>query len=236
MSNAELRNISRKLLRANEVNPDPNTSMVIATASILGLCARSSTGKGQKIFLDMFGANAYANWDDFFSHPGKKPRPSVDENGFGLGPLYRLYEAADGWVFLAVVTSKDKKLLSKTLEIDLSKHNLESELEELFKTKPVDVWEVELTAKGIGCVEASGPVPPQFFMMDEHVAQEGILVDATHPDWGAYKRLGPMSIFDNGSCSGTEAAGGSTLSLLVELGYDDESIDLLFKERVVRAR
>lgn len=236
MSNAELRETSRKLLRANEVNPDPNTSMVIATAAILGLCARSLSNKGQKIFLDMFGANAYANWDDFFSHPGKKPRPPVDEKGFGLGTLYRLYEAADGWVFLAVVTSRDRQLLAETLDLDLGDQNLATKLEALFKTKPVGVWEAELTAKGIGCVEASGPVPPQFFMMDEHVAQEGILVEATHPDWGTYKRLGPMSVFDNGSYSGAEAAGGSTRSLLDELGYDTESIDQLISGDVVRAR
>lgn len=236
LSNAELREASRKLLRANEVNPDPNTSMVIATSAILGLCARSASGKGQKIFLDMFGANAYANWDDFFSHPGKKPRPKVDKDGFGLGPLYRLYEAADGWVFLAVVTSSDKQSLSNALKLDLSANNLEFVLADLFKTKAVRDWETELTSAGIGCVEASGPVPPQFFMTDNHVAQEGILVDANHPDWGPYKRLGPMSVFQNGSYAGTEAAGGSTVSLLRELGYTNDSIDRLIDRKVVRTR
>lgn len=236
LSNAELRETSRKLLRANEVNPDPNTSMVIATSAILGLCARSASGKGQKIFLDMFGANAYANWDDFFSHPGKRPRPKVDIDGFGLGPLYRLYEASDGWVFLAVVTSNDKQSLSNALNLDLSAKNLESVLADLFKTKAVREWETELTSAGIGCVEASGPVPPQFFMTDNHVLQEGILVDAHHPDWGPYKRLGPMSVFENGSYAGTEAAGGSTVSLLKELGYTNDSIDRLINRKVVRAR
>ena len=236
LGNAELRETARKLLRANEVNPDPNTSMVIATAAILGLCARSSSGKGQKIFLDMFGANAYANWDDFFSHPGKKPRPNVDKDGFGLSPLYRLYETVDGWVFLAVVTSKDRQVFSRALNLDLSAQDLDSLLEDQFKKRSVKEWETELTSIGIGCVEASGPVPPQFFMTDSHVAQEGILVDANHPDWGSYKRLGPMSVFDNGTYAGTAAAGGSTLSLLNELGYSNDSIERLIDEKVVRAR
>ncbi|MCY3883859.1 MAG: CoA transferase [Gammaproteobacteria bacterium] len=235
LNNAEMREMARKLLRANEVNPDPNTSMVIATTAILGLCARSVSGKGQKIFLDMFGANAYANWDDFFSYPDKPPRPNVDSNGFGLGPLYRLYEAQDGWIFLAAVTPKEKQLLAQTLILDIENENLESRLECLFKTKSVAEWETELTRIGIGCVEASGPVPPQFFMVDEHVAQEGILVEATHPDWGTYKRLGPMSVFDNGSYGGTEAAGGSTTSLLKELGYDGNEISELVESNVVRA-
>lgn len=236
LSNAELREMARKLLRANEVNPDPNTSMVIATTAILGLCARSASGKGQKIFLDMFGANAYANWDDFFSYPDKPRRPNVDSNGFGLGPLYRLYEASDGWVFLAAVSPNEKQLLAHALHVEIDNQNLESRLEGLFKSKTVAEWETELTGIGIGCVEASGPVPPQFFMVDEHVAQEGILIEATHPEWGTYKRLGPMSVFDNASYAGTEAAGGSTISLLRELGYNGDSIDKLVKEDVVRAQ
>lgn len=236
LSNSELREMSRKLLRANEVNPDPNTSMVIATAAILGLCARSASGRGQKIYLDMFGANAYANWDDFISYPNKKPRPAVDPNGFGLGALYRLYESSDGWVFLAVVTEKEKQKAAKTLDLDLNDKNLESKLEILFKTKSALAWEEQLTKSGVGCVEASGPVPPQFFMTDAHVEQEGILVDATHPEWGDYKRLGPMSVFDNGPYAGTEAAGGSTISLLEELGYDAESINYLVQQNVVRAQ
>jgi len=61
LSLAEIREVTRRLFRANEVNPDPNTSMVVATAATLGLLARDMMGKGQKIFIDKFGDNAYAN-------------------------------------------------------------------------------------------------------------------------------------------------------------------------------
>ncbi|MEJ2089412.1 MAG: CoA transferase, partial [Gammaproteobacteria bacterium] len=55
---AGLRLWTRRLMRANEVNPDPNTAMVIASAVVLGLAARQRTGSGQQILVDMFGANA----------------------------------------------------------------------------------------------------------------------------------------------------------------------------------
>ncbi|MCZ6711881.1 MAG: CoA transferase, partial [Gammaproteobacteria bacterium] len=55
---------TRRLMRANELNPDPNTAVVVATSILLGLMARARTGLGQQILLDMFGANAYANSDD----------------------------------------------------------------------------------------------------------------------------------------------------------------------------
>ncbi|MCA9850014.1 MAG: hypothetical protein KC461_05130, partial [Dehalococcoidia bacterium] len=54
----------------------------------------------QEIFVDMMGANAYANWDDFLTYEGKEPRALLDEDLRGNGPLNRLYETADGWVVL----------------------------------------------------------------------------------------------------------------------------------------
>ena len=73
----ELREAARRLMRANEVNPDPNTAVVICAASLLGLLARETTGIGQQIFVDMFIANAYANFDDMVDYPGKPERPSA---------------------------------------------------------------------------------------------------------------------------------------------------------------
>ena len=233
LNNQELREISRKLLRANEVNPDPNTSMVVATAAVLGLCARNTLGKGQKIYLDMFGTNAYANWDDFLSYPGKPPRPSLDENAFGLGPLYRLYETSDGWIFLAAISEKEKSRLTATLAIDLKSPEFEQELERRFRTKSALSWESELSACGIGCVEASGKVPPDFFLTDEHVADEGLLVEAQHWEWGQIKRLGPMSEFDDGTYPGTAACGNATIPILQELGYNNKSISGLLDNGVI---
>ena len=94
----ELRDWARKLFRANEVNPDPNTSMVTATAVLLALMARKRHGVGQAVSVDMFCANAYANFDDFLRYPGKpdRPCPRRDQTGFDG---YELRQTGDGWVF-----------------------------------------------------------------------------------------------------------------------------------------
>ncbi len=97
-----LREAARRIARANELNPDPNTSLVVATATTLGLAAVARCGVGQAIFVDMFGANAYANFDDFFDYPGKPARAAVDADGFGLSDTYRLYPCQDGWIFVAI--------------------------------------------------------------------------------------------------------------------------------------
>ncbi len=231
-----LRETARKLLRANEVNPDPNTSMVVATTAVLGLHARRASGKGQKIYIDMFGANAYANWDDFLSYEGKAERPPVDKDGYGLNALYRLYKCAEGWVFLGVVNDREKSALRDALGIDLESSNLASLLEATFTQKSAEAWEAELTPLGIGCVVADDSAPPTWFLKDEHVKAERLLVPAEHPDWGDYYRLGPMVEFDpTVDYAGAEAAGGSTVTLLQELDFNDSAIEKLLAEGIVRA-
>ncbi len=237
----ELRETSRKLLRANEVNPDPNTSMVVATAALLGLAARHSQGhgRGQKIFVDMFGANAYANWDDFLAYEGKPQRPPVDVDGYGLGPLHRLYRCGAGWVFLMVASDAEWEVLRDEISLSRGREDagLQGELEGIFAAGDADDFEQRLAPKGVGCVRADGPAPPEFFLSDPHCREEELAVPAVHPDWGEYIRNGPMTRFSKGdSYAGASAMGDSTVALLHELGYSDADAAQLIEDRKVFAR
>ena len=235
----ELRETARKLLRANEVNPDPNTSMVVATTALLGLAARRTHGAGQKIFIDMFGANAYANWDDFLAYPGKPERPPVDAQGFGTGPLQRLYPCRNGWVFLMVVNDAQWNALRAALSLDVERDDarVEHALAAAFQAGEADDFERRLAPQGIGCVRADGLAPPDFFLNDPHCAAEELRVAAVHPDWGDYYRNGPMARFSNGdSYAGASALGDSTTALLEELGYSANEIAALIDTRKVAAR
>ena len=237
--NAELRETARKLLRANEVNPDPNMSMVVATTALLGLAARRVHGRGQKVFVDMFGANAYANWDDFLSYEGKPERPAVDSDGYGLGPLHRLYRCADGWVFLMIANYEEWAVLREELhlEIDPDAADLESVLADAFAAGGADDFEARLATKGIGCVRADGRQLPAFLLEDDHCGLEELRVPAVHPDWGNYFRNGPMVRFSKGDAyPGTGAMGGATIALLEELGYARAEIDALIADRTVGVR
>ena len=97
---------------------------------------------------DRFGANAYANHDDFLTYPGKKSRALADDLMHGLNPAYRLYECDNNeWVFLALVTDREKARFLEILvdtgidcsQISLSemeKDTVTDKLEALFKTRP----------------------------------------------------------------------------------------------------
>ena len=234
-----LRETARKLLRANEVNPDPNTSMVVATAALLGLAARRASGSGQKLYVDMFGANAYANWDDFLSYPGKPDRPPVDADGYGLGPLHRLYRCRDGWIFLLVASDAEWQQLATTLGLEVGRDDprLEEILAARFEAGEADDFERRLAPNGVGCVRADGAEPPDFFRCDPHCAAEELRVPAEHPDWGDYYRNGPMARFSKGDAyGGASAMGDSTVALLEELGYSPARISALVEDKAVGVR
>ena len=239
MDMASLRETARKLLRANEVNPDPNTSMVVATAALLGLAARRVHGRGQKIYVDMFGANAYANWDDFLAYDGKPERPPVDAEGYGLGPLHRLYRCADGWIFLLIANGEEWATLCQELGLSAKRDDadLAQVLQEVFAAGSADDFERRLAPRGVGCVRADAAQPPDFFLNDPHCAAEELRVPAVHPDWGDYHRNGPMARFAKGDVyAGASALGDGTRNLLAELGYADDEVAALLEQNTVFAR
>lgn len=243
-----LREAARRLMRANEVNPDPNTAVVVCAASLLGLTAREVTGRGQQIFLDMFAANAYANFDDLVDYPGKPGRPSLGEWLRGPGPLCRLYEARDGWVFLEIRTEEEwKKFVSLSgfessdgpvadpLAVpfaDTDEAALGNALEALFLSRSAIDWETLCVPAGLGCVQADAVTTGEFF------AGPGAnrwMVPVEHPELGSYLRHGPMVDF-SGARTDLRAgvrAGVDGAALLAELGYPEEQIAALFSEGVL---
>ena len=112
----EIKEESRLLMRANEANPDPNTSQAVATSIMLALLARSRTGRGQAIEVTMLQANAWANADEAYDYTGRPPTQLPDEQCYGLGALYRLYRASEGRLFLACPFEREWQALCGALK------------------------------------------------------------------------------------------------------------------------
>ena len=246
----ELREIARKFFRANELNPDPNTSVVVASASLLGLYARRRFGHGQEVFVDMFGANAWANADDFISYDGKPPRPTLDRDLHGLGPTWRLYPAAEGWVFLGLATQPEWErfcdLASRTdLAADPRFATPESRtangdalaevLADLFAGRSADEWEALLATQGLGCVRADAAPVHEFIARNEHVAANGLRVPTHNTNFGEYERYGPLTAFSENTLElgGWPLAGEQADRILAELGYAPGAIETLRAKGIV---
>lgn len=238
---------SRRLMRANEVNPDPNTAVVLTTAVLLGLNSRQCNGEGQQVFIDMLGANAYANFDDFLSYPGKPPRTKLDEGLHGLSATYRLYPC-DGaqWVFLALTNEIERRrFVDALLEAGIEAPTIEvltaggkpasESLMELFSTEDANFWEDLLASNGIGCVRADTSPPDEFWLHDAQPHALGLCPEIKHPTWGNYRRHGPSVLFDGNrpNLGSPPFAGEHNGEVLAEYGYDENDIERLRAEGVL---
>jgi crotonobetainyl-CoA:carnitine CoA-transferase CaiB-like acyl-CoA transferase len=246
----DLREAARRLMRANEVNPDPNTAMVVCSASLLGLAARAATGEGQQIFVDMFGANAYANFDDLIDYPGKPERPPLGPGLRGPNALNRLYPAAEGWVFLGVYRQEEWERFCRVggfesdenpfpagapaADVAVSGNDspLAEALGRYFAGRSADEWEALFEGSGVGCVRADRLNTGEFF------AGPGggeWMVPVSHAELGTYLRHGPMVSFaaPQKDLHAGVRAGVDGRSLLAELGYPAEEADRLFDEGVL---
>jgi crotonobetainyl-CoA:carnitine CoA-transferase CaiB-like acyl-CoA transferase len=202
----ELRAIAWRLFRANEANPDPNTSVVVASATLLALLAQRRYGIGQQVFVDMLGANAYANADDFIQYQGKPERPTPDADLFGLSATYRLYPAKEGWVFLALPSDHEFERFCELAgesavandprfsSIEGRRNHdreLSDALTKIFLEQTADNWELLLAPKGLGCVRADGGMPGEFWLNDAHARENGFVTEVEHPRFGRHLR--PLS-------------------------------------------
>ena len=237
----EIREASRQLMRANEANPDPNTGVLVASATLLGLYAQRRYGIGQEIYVNMLTANAYANSDDFLQYKGKTPRRQVDGELYGTAPWYRLYEASEGWVFFAALTDDEWSAFCQEAAPQLvdareqDEDTLASALGEVFEQAPAEEWERRLTAVGVGCVQADSGNCGEFFSKDEHVLVNGFSPVANHRRMGDVRRWGPLTKMAGGrdDYGPGVLAGQETDEILAEVGRSVHEIERLRSEGVV---
>jgi crotonobetainyl-CoA:carnitine CoA-transferase CaiB-like acyl-CoA transferase len=237
LDGADLQRVSMRMARANEGNPDANAALVVGTAICLGLLAATRIGEGQAMTTSMLAANAYIMSDDWIRYEGQPPRPRPDADLLGFGPLYRLYETADGWVFLACLNDAEWSALAAEVGLELSARaddGLAGRLSAAFRKRPAVDWEERLLAVGVGCVRADGRGYIQFSLEEPVLRETGAVVPVSHPELGSYERHAPLVSLSRTPCRPGAGAqfGQHTRSILTELGYDDDAIADLVARKI----
>ncbi len=95
---------------------DTGNALLAAIAMTLALYHRDRTGEGQAVSTSIVNA-CLLNTSYAWAHADGTPGPwlHVDADQYGLGPYYRLYPVADGWVFVAALTEPQRAALHAAL-------------------------------------------------------------------------------------------------------------------------
>ena len=236
------------IIEAGEGNPpinrtyaDPAGALACGTAALLGLAARERTGLGQYVETTMLSSMAYtvSRWS--IQYEGKEPGPLPDHGQHGFHPLHRLYQAADGWVYVeahgdghwnALAGEFGKPSLTDDPRFATPAARAENDealvdvLTEVFATDTASSWEDRLLAAGVPGVRADGVDFGSFMLTSEQSRANALSIPAVLPDGREFWRSsGSVEFSDSATVLGSpEPLGTSTRRILAEIGYTDQQI------------
>ncbi len=226
---------------APEVQCDGLAALAVASAILTGVIARDN-GRGLHRVRTSMLATATHVLADWVVDYEDAPEASVPAHGGrGVSALYRMYDASEGRIFLAVPQQKEWPLLVDALRefADFADderfsapdgrtaddEQLAERLASVFSKEPAAFWEKHLGAAGLGCVELHEGAPARLIQTDPQLAVE-YTVPAVSPVFDEHLRFSPLVGM---SRSATRAPGGClagqhTAAVLREFGYDDATI------------
>ncbi|MGV3759057.1 MAG: CoA transferase, partial [Actinomycetota bacterium] len=220
--------------------PDPAAGIGAGTALLLGLLEQRRTGAGSSLETTMLTSTAYVMSNDLVMADGTTEASIADTEQLGTCALYRLYECADGWLFLAAVTDREWDGVARSLSITDSRfHDRAGRRahDGLLAACIADWCAQGTTAHRVEALTANA-VPATVVELDGIEAwleREGALRPADHPAFEPYYRL-PPKVTVSGADPVTApacATGEHTVPLLRELGWSDDAVQALLAAGIV---
>jgi crotonobetainyl-CoA:carnitine CoA-transferase CaiB-like acyl-CoA transferase len=242
----EIKATSVRLAAANavmQIQCDGLAAVSVATGLLLGLVARARGLASPSLMTTMMHSAGHALSEEMIEYDAQPPPRTADSELYGYSARYRLYEAADGWIFLAAPAEHEWGPLVAALadHVELTdelRHDdraLAAALAAAFRTRAAAEWERDLTASDVGCVVATaGPMESQL-MSDEFGRASGYLADVVHPTFDVHPRLAPLVRFSRSATTAEPGclAGQHTDAILRELGYTAARLTDLRARKVV---
>lgn len=230
---------------------DTGNGFLSAIGVIQALYHRARTGEAQAVDTSILNAGLLISSMASVRPDGTPlPRPQLDAMQLSLGPLYRLYETADGWLCLAAVTEAQWRALAGALghpdwagnpmfagPAHRQQHRVELEqlLEPVFRSRSSEELFALLDQAGVPC-EIPDPEFGRRVHDDPHLAELGLTVRQHHPKLGRFEHFGRTVDFSDTQpeiWGPPPICGQHTRELLHQVGYDDADVEKLLGARAV---
>ncbi len=156
---------------------------------------------------------------------------TVDDQQFGVDPINRLYETADGWI--AVATDSDQGLTNLRSALDGGDVDLPSVISQLSTEEAIG----RMASVGVAVVAVALDNRDRFF--DEELSRNSdLVVRTTTVDYGRFDQPGAFWSLPGQRLQLDKpipGLGEHTIEVLTQLGFDDEDVRVLLESAVVRS-
>jgi len=239
-------------VRRARASEDYYGALLGAVGMLIALEVRSRTGQGDYLESPQLHASLFATLEQQLDQAGHVVTDNVlDSEQMGYGPLYRLYQTADGWVCLASVGDRAFGRLATALgpEAGLQvaelatadgrrrcRQELADRLSSRFLELSTDEAVSKLESHGVS-VEVARDVPfmPELWWEDWALASNRVF-EHHHADYGWIREVGlimRLSATPGLKRGPAPRFGENTTEILEELGYSRERIESLIDSRKV---
>jgi crotonobetainyl-CoA:carnitine CoA-transferase CaiB-like acyl-CoA transferase len=240
---------------------DYGTALSAAYGMILALIARERTGMGDRVETSLADSAFTMQAGEFLFYEGKQPESPGGRDLAGRHALYRVYEAADGYLMLACTTQEHAAALVEALGIKTTNGDQQTakgqETTDNAATDARGLLEQPLHGALAGAVGAklrecgiahwlsvllplgvpiAACVTVEQLFDDEHTHANDLWWSAEHPRWGRVQQTGEVIHWSAMSMHLQRRApvlGEHTVECLRELGVAEGWIDALLTDNVI---
>ena len=223
---------------------DISTAMLGGAAMLLGLYHRDRTGRGQRLETSLLATGLWLKSDAFVRREGWSPPVLTNSDNSGLCATYRVYRAADRYIFIGARLAEERGAIADLLDMPGLADAVEGvpgdealamRVAGLIREKPAAQW--------LSALDAAG-VPAELVAED---IEEGVYGNpqAAHlkalafPDYPGFTNLRQPGLLVDFSESpgerrnGSPALGEHTEDVLAQSGYSPDEIAALEARGVV---
>ena len=207
---------------------DYGTGFMGAYAVALALLHRRKTGQGQHVQTALARTACTLQSVFFNDYEGKTWDEPRGQDCLGSGAMNRLYQASDGWFFLALTERQSARIGAVPGLQGAPAGGLEHFLEEQFAKESCDEWCARLASAGFGAHRAT---TVEEIIADPWVQAHGLSLTRDHEPAGLVTHIGPSARFSTTPMQPgrpTPAPGSDAASVLREIGRA-EDIDALVR-------